>query len=68
VNLTPQQKVCLRRLVTGFGPLSYAERDAARRFHAMGLLKTNNIDDPAYVDLSPAGEVALESIGWKAST
>jgi hypothetical protein len=60
-RLTTQQKNALRRLVAGYGPLSYAERETARRYHAMGLLKTNNIKDPSYVTLSPAGEAALRS-------
>jgi hypothetical protein len=61
ILLTPGQKRSLRSLVSGFGPLSYAERAAARNFHAMGLLKTNSIVDPSYVTLSSAGEKALAS-------
>lgn len=60
MRLTTSQKRALRSLVEGFGPLSYRERDLAKKYIAMGLLKTNNIKDPAYINLTAAGRAALE--------
>lgn len=62
MTLTALQKVTLLGLVTGYGPLSSRERMHAKTYLAMGLLKTDCIADPSYVDLTDAGRAALKGL------